>query len=386
MRNLFLFLGFIFIHSLQAQRIDFKAINFRKADSIAKEYKGEALFNVPLLVQKLTDSLDTEVERFRAIYYWVSHNIKGDYSMRYKNDSRRIRLQGNQEELLLWNQKFKKEVFERLIHKKETLCTGYAFLIKEMSKLAGLESEIIHGYSTTDPLKRDALEAPNHSWNAIKLNKKWYLCDATWSSGFIDMASRTFYFKFEDRYFLMEPSLFGKEHKPKNRKWELQDTMAQLSLNRDSFQDNTISCSEKGCSGIYNGPEFINGSDIAHQFSNAMSKAVGDELKKLFHLKTYRMVDFSNIKMTTKGMGTGQVVYQLEIPFAIVTQACEAYTSFDHVGGWNHTPDLVGRKQELLAVLMKGHQLSISNLTTTPEGLQEYWIQWKNKKTQSHCE
>ena len=35
---------------------------------------------------------------------------------------------------------------------------------------------------------------------------------------------------------------------------------------------------------------------------------------------------------------------------------------------------------------MKGHELDISNLKTTKEGLQEYWIQWKNKKMQFNCE
>ena len=34
---------------------------------------------------------------------------------------------------------------------------------------------------------------------------------------------------------------------------------------------------------------------------------------------------------------------------------------------------------------MKNHELYISDLKTTPEGLQEHWIQWKNKITQSMC-
>jgi hypothetical protein len=34
---------------------------------------------------------------------------------------------------------------------------------------------------------------------------------------------------------------------------------------------------------------------------------------------------------------------------------------------------------------MENHELNISELKTTPEGLQEYWIQWKNKETQSVC-
>lgn len=148
----------------------------------------------------------------------------------------------------------------------------------------------------------------------------------------------------------------------------------------------TIQCLNAGCKGTYSGPEFINGEDIAHQFSNKMSASVGNKLKLLYTDKKYKKVDFSKIKMSTKGMGSGSVVYVLEIPFISVKSKCDAFTSFDHVGGWNHKPDLEKRKTELGDVTLNGHQLDISNLKRTAEGLQEYWIQWKNKVVQLECE
>ncbi len=151
-------------------------------------------------------------------------------------------------------------------------------------------------------------------------------------------------------------------------------------------QDHTIACTDDNCEGTYQGPEFVNGSDIAHQFSNTMSAKVGDRLKALYNAGQYSVVDFSNIEMTTEGMGTGTVSYYLKIPFKSVDQKCEAYTAFDHVGGWNHAPALTERKEQLKGALMEGHQLNISNLKTTKEGLQEYWIQWKHKVVQATCE
>ena len=148
---------------------------------------------------------------------------------------------------------------------------------------------------------------------------------------------------------------------------------------------NNIQCNENGCKGSYNGAEFINGSDIAHQFSNHMSKAVGEELKKLYRIKQYKKVDFTAITMTTEGMGSGKVRYYLEIPFLTVHSKCDAFTSFDHVGGWNHKPALERRKKELKGLTLSGHKLQFSKLKKTSEGLQEYWIQWKNKKVQAHC-
>ncbi|MDP5101294.1 MAG: hypothetical protein NWQ09_08205, partial [Nonlabens sp.] len=148
----------------------------------------------------------------------------------------------------------------------------------------------------------------------------------------------------------------------------------------------TIQCIDSGCKGTYDGPEFINGEDIAHQFSNKMSASVGNKLKNLYQKKKYKKVDLTKISMSTKGMGSGRVVYTLEIPFASVKSKCDAFTSFDHVGGWNHKPDLVKRKNELRGVTLIKHQLDISHLKQTPEGLQEYWIQWKNNILQLECE
>jgi hypothetical protein len=148
----------------------------------------------------------------------------------------------------------------------------------------------------------------------------------------------------------------------------------------------SIVCTDGDCHCQYEGPEFVKGSDVAHQFSNSMSAAVGDQLKTLFKEGKYAKVDFDQIVMTTKGMGSGSVTYYLKIPFIRVDSACDAYTSFDHVGGWNHKPALQARKRQLQKALMPGHKLNISDLKTTPEGLQEHWIQWKNKSTQSICE
>ena len=163
----------------------------------------------------------------------------------------------------------------------------------------------------------------------------------------------------------------------------------QKSVKTPSIQtkkEHNIICTDNSCSGSYTGPEFINRSDVAHQFSNTMSGIVGDHLKALYRNGTYSKVDFPNIKMTTKGMGSGQVTYFLSIPFIKVNSKCEAYTSFDHVGGWNHAPELAKRKSHLQKLLLQDHNLDISDLKKTPEGLQEHWIQWKHKEVQKECE
>jgi hypothetical protein len=154
----------------------------------------------------------------------------------------------------------------------------------------------------------------------------------------------------------------------------------------DQKPEYKITCNETGCSGTYVGPEFdwskpIDEQDIAHQFSNKMSDRVGDELKKLYRQKKYTKIDLEKISMSTQDMnGAGNVTYKIHIPFVQVTDSCDAFTAFDHRGGWNHVIKERGVRKEF--VNKKDVQLIEKK---TKEGLQEFWIQFKHKNYQSGC-
>ena len=223
MRIFTLVLIFVFMLPAWAQRSDFAEIDFGKADLLAREHKGEDLKAIPILVHKLTSSLDTDVEKFRAFYMWVSQNIRGDYHLMVENNSMRKKYQNDSIALVNWNQGFKKEVFKILRRKKRTLCSGYTYLIKEMANLAGIECEIIDGYGPINKLKLEKLKVPNHSWNAVKLEGKWYLCDSTWAAGYTDLETYLFKFDYDDQYFLMAPEEFAKTHMPVDTSWLLLD-------------------------------------------------------------------------------------------------------------------------------------------------------------------
>lgn len=150
--------------------------------------------------------------------------------------------------------------------------------------------------------------------------------------------------------------------------------------------NSTITCNDFLCYGEYTGPEFYDGADIAHQFSNLMVDSVGTNLKRLFNSGVYSRVNLNGIIMRTHGMGTGNVRYELVFPFQRVNEKCDAKTAFDHAGGWGHKPNLENRKKELSTALLPNDQLSISALIQTKEGLQEYWIQWRHKEVQQECQ
>lgn len=205
------------------QRSDFIHSDFKKADSIAFLHKGASLANLPLLTYKLTDGLATDTEKFRALYTWVCTNIENDYSSYLRTSKKRKKLAENREAFLQWNNSFTPKVFEKLVRYRKTACTGYAYLICELASLADIDCKIINGYGRTATLFLGPESIPNHSWNAVKLNNKWYLCDATWSSGRIILEENVAEFKpdYHDGYFLADPALFIKNHYPLQIDWAL---------------------------------------------------------------------------------------------------------------------------------------------------------------------
>ena len=201
----------IFVFISQAQISDFKDVDFTKANNTAKRNHGRSLKNLPLLVHHLTSNLDTDVEKFRSIYLWVCQNIDGDASQHKKVYKQRKKLSGDNDRYLEWNNDFKIEAFEILKKRKKTMCTGYAYLIKELCFIADIKCEIIDGYGRSFDRNVEALEMVNHSWNAVKLDNRWYLCDPTWSSGFM-VNGDLFVRNYNNGYFLTEPELFAKSN------------------------------------------------------------------------------------------------------------------------------------------------------------------------------
>lgn len=206
-------------HSVKGQLSDFSNYNFNSADSIAAIYVKHPIDNLQELSEKLTSSLPSDLEKFRAIYKWVCDNIENDYEFYLKNKRMREKLNDNPVELKEWNRKFHPKVFNKLVKEYKTVCTGYAYLIKELAYYANIEVELINGYGRTAQANIGGAGIPNHSWNAVNLNDKWYLCDATWSSGSINPQQSSFLKEFSEGYFLSDPNLFIKNHYPLDTNW-----------------------------------------------------------------------------------------------------------------------------------------------------------------------
>jgi hypothetical protein len=208
----------ISVTNIYAQLTDFASTNFDKADSLADLYSDYQLTDLKSLADNLTKPLDTEQEKFRAIYKWVCNNIHYDYALLLKQKNAKEKIK-DKEVLKQWNHEFSKQLFDVLLNEHATICTGYTYIIRELCVHAGLKCEMVDGYARISQTKK--MENANHSWNAIQLNNKWYLCDPTWSSGNYDLATSQFIKRYDDSYFLTDPSIFVHKHFPLDERWLL---------------------------------------------------------------------------------------------------------------------------------------------------------------------
>ena len=206
----------------------FTEIDYRKADSCAHALRGHSLHDLPALSAKLTNGLNTEVEKFRAIFTWVAINIGNDHELFVMNKRNREKLSGNAQALDAWNREMSARTMKTLIEQRRTVCTGYAYLVRKLSMHAGIQCEIIHGYGRTVESNIGGQGILNHSWNAVRLNNTWHLCDPTWASGAYDREKREVVSKYEPSYFFAAPGLFVRNHYPLDTTWILFDQKPTL--------------------------------------------------------------------------------------------------------------------------------------------------------------
>jgi hypothetical protein len=206
-RFLFLIIALIFfVGNLSAQDINLRTFDYSKADSIALNFPKGKYRTYKEIVEPLTINLETDQEKFRAIYRWIADNVAYSFSNKSDNPG-------------------------RALTQRKAVCAGYSSLLKEMCNDAGLECNVIDGWAKIKPSDiGQATKETSHAWNEVQLNGKWYLTDLTWASGWYDFKNRKFYKDFDSAYFLPTPEFFIKQHFPMDKKNQMLATPVKKSV------------------------------------------------------------------------------------------------------------------------------------------------------------
>ncbi|MBL4569467.1 MAG: transglutaminase [Flavobacteriaceae bacterium] len=211
MKQLWLFF-FFFIISIHAQQ-------FTAVDAIVRDYPK--FNNVINLANQITTDFETDTEKVRAVFIWLTANIRYDLEEYYNPKTKRIRFSYTTEKeriekLVGIKNQIVKETFET----KKAICEGYAQSFKKICDLLHLESKTIKGNVRNTISEIGVFSgATNHAWNAVKIDNNWFLIDATWASGYA--INNQWKKHFNDAYFYPKPATFIRSHFPENNSWQL---------------------------------------------------------------------------------------------------------------------------------------------------------------------
>ena len=135
---------------------------------------------------------DTDRQRIRAAYTWVTTNIK------YDTDSiHRVILNEDKDEKVTF-----------ALRRRKGICENFAAIFYDLCSKSGIKSYVIEGYTK----QNGSVDRTAHVWCSALIDHKWFLFDPTWDAGFVNRG--TFVSSTATNYFQLEPSDFIQTHMP----------------------------------------------------------------------------------------------------------------------------------------------------------------------------
>ena len=189
---------------------------------ISRKERFNETITPAVLAQQLAISCSTDLEKVRAIFYWITENIS--YRTKPVRSRKRVSpflVEETNDTAAL--KPLDERVAENVLDDRVAVCDGYARLFKTLCIYSGIQAEVINGYARTEATKRIQRFRPNHSWNAVMIDSVWQLLDVTWASGYITWHGGEFVRHLDEQYFLSTPEQFIREHYPDDLRWTLMD-------------------------------------------------------------------------------------------------------------------------------------------------------------------
>jgi hypothetical protein len=176
---------------------------FEAIDQHALKAPPEAEESLAKLAEYLSQPCKTDKDKARVIFRWIADRISYDAESffsgkRGDNSPDGVRVS------------------------RKCVCEGYANLFVDLSTRMGLKAVKVHGVAKgIDYVSTAKAARPNHAWNAVYFEEKWWLLDPTWGAG--SLKGKDFIKKLREFYFLTPPDLLIISHFPQDPKWQLLD-------------------------------------------------------------------------------------------------------------------------------------------------------------------
>lgn len=162
-----------------------KSPAYAAIDKHALKATREAEADVPTLVAYLVRPAKTDAQKARAIFRWITDRIT------YDAESFAVGRFGN-------------VTPDKVLANRTATCEGFTALFNDLCKEAKLEAVRVPGFVPFGTMTGDNLSM-NHAWNAVKLDGRWYLLDASWAAGDVNPRTGKWEKHFREFWFLTPP-------------------------------------------------------------------------------------------------------------------------------------------------------------------------------------
>jgi len=164
----------------------------------------------------LTHGIQSDSHKVRAIHDWVTLYVRYDTAGLAGDGSGGQRVAD-------------------VLRTRRSACGGYANLFGELCRLSGLKCVTVQGYARGAGFRVLDRQAPGqfeHVWNAVMVDGRWQLVDATWDSGWF-RDGIVYEQHYSTDYLFPDPVWLVHTHLPDDPSWQL---LAQ-PVSKDEFED-----------------------------------------------------------------------------------------------------------------------------------------------------
>jgi transglutaminase/protease-like cytokinesis protein 3 len=187
--------------SAQTNGRDFKAV-----DAYVKSLGPLDSMSMGTINNVVSNKFTDKIDKARAIYYWVAHNITYDIKAARTNKTAK----NSPAEVLL---------------SRQAVGIGFASLFQDMCSSADIRCLTVDGFIKTDPQQIGEHDQEiNHSWAVVQLGQspeEWYYVDPAFGSGFTSADMKEFTTYYTDACFFTDKETFNLQHYPDNEAWKL---------------------------------------------------------------------------------------------------------------------------------------------------------------------
>jgi len=180
--------------------------DFTAVDAYVKSLGPLENMSMGTINNVVSNKFTDKVDKARAIYYWIAHNIKYDLKAARSNNTA------------------KNTPTDVLLNRK-AIGIGFASLFQDMCSSADIRCLTVDGFVKTGTGQIGEKDTDiNHSWAVVQLGQSpetWYYVDPAFGSGYADAEMKVFTTYYTDAYFFTDKETFNLQHFPDNEAWKL---------------------------------------------------------------------------------------------------------------------------------------------------------------------